>query len=121
VPGQAPARPLPAATAPAQAPAAAAEPAAPAAASSSTSGGLAARYAGRPKGADGAGAILALFAYPILVAALKNGPAAAKGWIAAKFINQPYQPAGPGSRKGKTPRSTAPPPRRPGPFPVARP
>jgi hypothetical protein len=122
VTGTAPARPSPAATAPAPGPPAAAAPAAPAAASGQQSGGgLAARYAARPKGADGAGAILALFAYPLLVAALKGGPAAAKGWLAAKFINQPYQAAGPGSHKGKTPRPVTRPPRRPGPGPVIRP
>lgn len=41
-------------------------------------------------GGEGAGAFLALIAYPLLVNLLDGGPAQMWGWVKAKFINQPY-------------------------------
>lgn len=39
---------------------------------------------------EGAGAFLALFAYPLAVNLLKGGPPRMWGWVRAKWINQPY-------------------------------
>src|SRR5579859_6553439 len=44
---------------------------------------------------QGAGLLVAAFAWPIGVNLLKGGPGAMWGWIKAKFINQPY--SGPGA------------------------
>ncbi len=58
--------------------------------------------------AEGAGGLLALFAYPVLMNLLRGGPAQARGWFAAKFFNEPYNPPGPArstgthTRKGTT-------------------
>lgn len=42
---------------------------------------------------NGAGALLALFLYPPFLNLLKGGPEQMRGWFAAKWINQPYQPS----------------------------
>lgn len=42
---------------------------------------------------DGAGLILGLFAYAVLVAFLEGGPDGLRRWLAAKFINAGAQPA----------------------------
>ena len=39
---------------------------------------------------DGAGAFLAVFAYPLFLNLLKGGPAQMWGWVRAKWTNQPY-------------------------------
>lgn len=38
---------------------------------------------------EGSGALLVLFAYPLAFNLLRHGPAGAKAWLAAKFINSP--------------------------------
>lgn len=120
VTGQAPTRPLPAAQTAAQPQQQDTQPAPTEdEGDQQQKGGLTARYAARSAGAEGAGAILALFAYPLLVNALRGGPAQAKGWLAAKFINQPYGAAAAGS--GKRTRTRTPAPQRPGPGPAPRP
>jgi len=58
-------------------------------------------YQARTVGQEGAGALLALFLYPLFVATLTGGPAKARGWLAAKFTNQPY--SGPGSKLAPKP------------------
>jgi hypothetical protein len=40
---------------------------------------------------DGAGFVLGLIAYSLLLAYLRGGPDAVKGWLKAKFLNQPYK------------------------------
>jgi hypothetical protein len=54
---------------------------------------------------DGAGFILGLVAYALLVNYLRGGVPAVRGWLAAKFINRPYMGASAGS-----PAQAAPPP-----------
>lgn len=39
---------------------------------------------------EGAGALLALFAYPLAVNLLLGGPAQMWGWVKAKWVNEPY-------------------------------
>lgn len=47
--------------------------------------------------AEGAGAFLALFAYPLLANLLQGGPAQMWGWVRAKWVNQPWGgPSAPG-------------------------
>jgi hypothetical protein len=121
VTGSAPARPPAAPQTAAQPQQQAAQKAATGQQTAAPQGTLARRYAARPKGADGAGAVLALFAYPLLINALKGGPAQAKGWVAAKFINQPYGGPGPGGPGSKTITTRNPPPQRPGPGPRPHP
>lgn len=76
---------------------------------------LAARFRGRGVAGEGAGAVLALFAYPLLVNGLRGGPAQAKGWLAAKFINQPYGGGRAGGGRAPSGSGAPPPaPRRPG-------
>jgi hypothetical protein len=48
-------------------------------------------------GTEGAGALLALFLYPLAVNLLNGGPAQMWGWVKAKWLNQPYG-AGPAGR-----------------------
>jgi hypothetical protein len=97
--------------APRQAPAAArAQQAAPAAAGGGLGGAYRRGVAGpvrqawqaRTAGQEGAGAVLALFLYPLLINGLRGGPARARGWLAAKFVNRPYG-GGPGAGKGGKP------------------
>ncbi len=79
-------------------------------------------FLARTAGQEGAGAVLALFLYPLLINGLRGGPERARGWLAAKFLNRPYA-AGPAARGGRGGRGgKAPPaPRRPGTIPGIRP
>jgi len=51
----------------------------------------------------GAGWVLGLIAYAVFNAYLNYGPAGARGWFAAKFLNKPYSPNG-----AQTPAPAAP-------------
>ena len=42
------------------------------------------------RGGQGAGAFLALFAYPLLLNLLDGGPSQMWGWVQAKFVNKPF-------------------------------
>lgn len=42
---------------------------------------------------EGAGLLLGLLAWALVLAYFRGGPAAVKGWLAAKFLNKPYKPA----------------------------
>ncbi len=44
-------------------------------------------------GGDVAGFLLSLIGYALVLNYLEGGPAQVRGWLAAKFLNQPYQPA----------------------------
>jgi hypothetical protein len=41
-------------------------------------------------GQEGAGVLLALFAYPLLANLLRGGPPQMWGWVKAKWVNEPY-------------------------------
>lgn len=49
---------------------------------------------------DGAGFLLGLFAYALLANYLRHGIPGVKGWLAAKFLNQPSATLGPDQRPG---------------------
>lgn len=53
---------------------------------------------------DGAGFLLGLIGYALVLAYLRNGPAGVKGWMRAKFLNEPTA-----ASKAKPRASTAPP------------
>lgn len=42
---------------------------------------------------DGAGLLLGVFAWALILNFVRGGPAQARGWLAAKFLNKPYQVA----------------------------
>lgn len=42
-------------------------------------------------GGNGAGVLLGMLGYAVLVNFLHGGPAQVRGWMAAKFLNKPYQ------------------------------
>lgn len=42
--------------------------------------------------ADGAGFVLGLLAWALVLSYLRGGTPAVQGWLKAKFINEPYQP-----------------------------
>lgn len=109
---------LPASAAPAAAPAAvpavaappapSPAPAAPAAApapvpADDSTGPAASRGGGRRLSNEGSGALLAFLLYPLLVNGLRGGPAQAKGWLAAKFVNAPYGGPAPARKKQQKP------------------
>lgn len=49
------------------------------------------------------GALLALFAWPLLLNLVRGGPPQMWGWLKAKFINQPYGSAAPAGTQGQAP------------------
>ena len=50
-------------------------------------------------GAEGSGAFLAFFVYPLVINFLRGGQAQAWGWVKAKWLNEPYGAAAPASTK----------------------
>lgn len=44
---------------------------------------------------DGSGFLLGLIGYALVLNYIRGGPAAVRGWFAAKFMNKPYQPSTP--------------------------
>ncbi len=65
-------------------------------------GGKVIRTANRARtvSAEGAGGLLALFAYPIGLNLIRGGPAQAWGWVRAKWFNEPYAPPARGKPAG---------------------
>jgi hypothetical protein len=55
---------------------------------------------GRSIVSEGAGAMLAVFLYPLLINLLNGGPPQMWGWVKAKFINEPYGGATPAGGPG---------------------
>ncbi|MFL6144534.1 MAG: hypothetical protein ACJ72N_22060 [Labedaea sp.] len=49
--------------------------------------------AGGSPAEEGAGVLLGLLAYALLLAYIRYGPDGVRGWLAAKFLNRPYGPA----------------------------
>ncbi len=60
-------------------------------------------------GGDVAGFLLSLIGYALVLNYLEGGPAQVRGWLAAKFLNQPYQPAVTPPSAAASPSSPAPP------------
>lgn len=54
---------------------------------------------------NGAGGLLALFAYPLLLNTVKNGPAGATAWLKAKFFNETA--SAPSTTAGLSPAAAA--------------